>query len=344
MARHSLPGTAPVEPQPGSRQQPVHGRSSWMWAARMVKTRSAVPSTSRLWVAIISVALCRRQVCSSSASTSSAVSRSRLPVGSSANTMFGRWGQSPRDRPPAAVRPPDSSSGNRLPQPSSPSSASSESARPTPSALAGPVERHGEADVFRHGQRGDQVEELEHESQAAAPHPGKLVLGQPRQRLAEQFHDTVPWAGPAPRSGSAGWTCPEPLRPTTTTNSPGRTFQVALFQDHVVPVGFPDANEAECGSQRCARRVSCRVEGLSSEWTPPVPPAGTDLLCIAGPWNLRSWCRLRARCPRLGRPGIGRRDTLTTMVQDRDRRIRLCCRLRLLLCVQGGPEQGLISP
>ena len=84
-----LPRMPAVEAARRQTQQPDHATASSMRASRIDSTRFARLAASRLCVAMISVVCRRRHVACSNASTCCAVSRSRLPVGSSASTTLG---------------------------------------------------------------------------------------------------------------------------------------------------------------------------------------------------------------------------------------------------------------
>ena len=112
--------------------------------------------------------------------------------------------------------------------------------------LGNAVECHGKAHVFRHCQRGYQVEELKYKPQSTAPHPGKLILRETRERFPQQFD--VSAGGPIQPADQV-----EQRRLARAAAShhhhelPRPNVQVAFFEDHVGAIGFLDADEANVG-------------------------------------------------------------------------------------------------
>src|SRR4029450_6780781 len=114
--------------------------------------------------------------------TSSSTRPGPPPSGSTLARSARRWATAPS----ASRRPPESCAGlwsSRSPRPSVPTTASS---RAWSGRVAG--ELQGQGDVLERGQRGDQVERLEHDADAVTAEPGELVVAEPGDLGAGDHH------------------------------------------------------------------------------------------------------------------------------------------------------------
>ncbi len=119
----------------------------------------------------------RRVSRSRSSSTSSPVSRSRLPVGSSARTSAGSAARA-RATATRCCSPPESRSGNCPPRSARPTSSRSAERPLAIRAARPPGELERQQEVLLDGEGRDEVEELEDEADAIAPRHRALVLGE----------------------------------------------------------------------------------------------------------------------------------------------------------------------
>ena len=109
-----------------------------------------------------------------------------------------------------------------------------------------PASRAGQLDVVSHRQVGDQVEELEDESDLAAAQPGAARLAGLVDALAVQARSRPLVGGSRPPRRFSSVDLPQPLGPVTATNSPAADREVDLPQR---------------GHRRVARPCTCRGRG-----------------------------------------------------------------------------------
>ena len=105
--------------------------------------------------------------------TASPVSRSRLPVGSSASSKRGA-GAKARARATRCCSPPESWPGRWVRRWPRPTRAQAASARSSAASVAGQLQRDG--DVLQRGHGGDEVKGLEDDADAVAAQAGQGVL------------------------------------------------------------------------------------------------------------------------------------------------------------------------
>ncbi len=88
--------------------------------------------------------------------------------------------------------------------------AGSRAPAPSTSRIAAQLQRQHH--VLQRGQRGQQLEALEHEADLLAAHARAAVLVQRRQRCAVQHHRCRRWACPGRPAATAACSCPSPTR------------------------------------------------------------------------------------------------------------------------------------
>ena len=222
-ARRVRRPSAPVRRTSAAVMRPAHARR----AARPAAGSAPAIAWSCVIVTIVEPAACSS---CSSARMSAPVRLSRLPVGSSANTIAGRPTQRARDRHALALAARELR--RRVRQPvrrgRRASSASRARARRSAGRDAG-VEQPGR-DVVERAHPVEQEELLEHEADRARPQRRQRALAQRRRVLAGDVHRRPPTAARASPSRAAASTCPSrtarrppPPRPRCTVSDTPRS-------------------------------------------------------------------------------------------------------------------------
>ena len=134
--------------------------------SRISTMRCAAAATSRLWVTMTIVVRCRSPMSRKSFTTRALASESRLPVGSSASRTRGSI-SSARASAARCISPPESWCSRCRARCSMPTAASSSAQRLSIFCRGQILQQAGQAHVFLHGQRRQQVEELEDEADFA---------------------------------------------------------------------------------------------------------------------------------------------------------------------------------
>ena len=157
--------------------------SSRAWPPTRCSRRRQRAASASSWVTRISVVWAEALSSNRSSMMRAPVSASRLPVGSSANRICGSVANA-RAMATRCCSPPDSWRGVCAARVARPTRSSQWAAR---ARVGPPGQFQRQQDVFQCGERGQQLERLEHEADAAGAQAGAGVLVEIVEALAEQF-------------------------------------------------------------------------------------------------------------------------------------------------------------